>query len=93
MATDRARAEESRGSASRVRGPDRAVVCHALYLVNLASPDPEIHAEVDHGDARDAGDGRSDRRRGVVFHVGSHLGSGSRGVRRGSCPRCGSSSS
>jgi deoxyribonuclease-4 len=53
-----------------------AVVCHALYLINLASPDDELYAKsvaalentVDVGSAIDAD--------GVVFHVGSHLGSG-----------------
>jgi deoxyribonuclease-4 len=53
-----------------------AVVCHALYLINLASPDDEIYGKsvaalentVDVGCAIDAD--------GVVFHVGSHLGSG-----------------
>ncbi|MGN6429792.1 MAG: deoxyribonuclease IV [Gaiellaceae bacterium] len=53
-----------------------AVVCHALYLINLASPDEEIYEKsvaalentVDVGCAIDAD--------GVVFHVGSHLGSG-----------------
>jgi deoxyribonuclease-4 len=53
-----------------------AVVCHALYLINLASPDDEIYEKsvaalentVDVGCAIDAD--------GVVFHVGSHLGSG-----------------
>jgi deoxyribonuclease-4 len=52
------------------------VVCHALYLCNLAAPDDEIYAksvaamrntmEVACGIGAD----------GVVFHVGSHLGSG-----------------
>ena len=53
-----------------------AVVCHALYLINLASPDDDIYAKsvaalettVDVACAIDAD--------GVVFHVGSHLGSG-----------------
>ncbi len=52
------------------------VVCHALYLINLAAPDDEIYAKsvtalrhtVDVACAIDAD--------GVVFHVGSHLGSG-----------------
>jgi deoxyribonuclease IV len=52
------------------------VVCHALYLVNLATPDKEIHEKsvatlentVDVGCAIEAD--------GVVFHVGSHLGAG-----------------
>jgi deoxyribonuclease-4 len=60
-----------------------AVVCHALYLVNLASPDREIHkksvaameATLDAADAIGA--------EGVIFHVGSHLGSGlAKGLRR-----------
>jgi deoxyribonuclease IV len=53
-----------------------AVVCHALYLLNLASPDEEIYKKsvdtlkntVDVAGAIDAD--------AVVFHVGSHLGSG-----------------
>ena len=53
-----------------------AVVCHALYLINLASPDETIYEKsvaalqntVDVACAIDAD--------GVVFHVGSHLGSG-----------------
>jgi deoxyribonuclease-4 len=52
------------------------VVCHALYLVNLAAPDDEIYEKsvatlmntVDVGCAIEAD--------GVVFHVGSHLGAG-----------------
>jgi deoxyribonuclease-4 len=52
------------------------VVCHALYLCNLAAPDDAVYEksvaamrntmEVARGIAAD----------GVVFHVGSHLGSG-----------------
>ena len=52
------------------------VLCHALYLVNLASPDAEIYRKsvetlrrtVDVACAIDAD--------AVVFHVGSHLGAG-----------------
>jgi deoxyribonuclease-4 len=52
------------------------VVCHALYLVNLASPDREIfeksvtamRATLETAARIDA--------EGVIFHVGSHLGSG-----------------
>ena len=52
------------------------VVCHALYLLNLASPDAEIYEKsvttlmntVDVACAIDAD--------GVIFHVGSHLGAG-----------------
>ncbi|HET8607548.1 MAG TPA: deoxyribonuclease IV [Gaiellaceae bacterium] len=54
----------------------RGVVCHALYLINLAAPDDAIHEKsvaalrqtVEVACAIDAD--------GVVFHVGSHLGSG-----------------
>jgi len=52
------------------------VVCHALYLVNLAAPDDEIYeksiatmrATVDAACAIEAD--------AVIFHVGSHLGAG-----------------
>jgi deoxyribonuclease-4 len=52
------------------------VVCHALYLVNLAAPDDGIYersvtamrATVDAASAIGAD--------GVIFHVGSHLGAG-----------------
>jgi deoxyribonuclease-4 len=52
------------------------VVCHALYLVNLAAPDDEVYkksvatmkATVDAATAIGAD--------GVIFHVGSHLGAG-----------------
>src|SRR4051794_19909891 len=52
------------------------VVCHALYLINLASPSDEIYEKsvaalqntVDVGCAIEAD--------GVVFHVGSHQGAG-----------------
>ncbi|HZO34421.1 MAG TPA: deoxyribonuclease IV [Gaiellaceae bacterium] len=52
------------------------VVCHALYLVNLAAPDAEVHrksiatliATLEAGDAIGAD--------AVIFHVGSHLGAG-----------------
>ena len=52
------------------------VVCHALYLVNLAAPDDTIYEKsiqamcstVDAASAIEAD--------GVIFHVGSHLGAG-----------------
>jgi len=54
----------------------QAVVCHALYLVNLASPKKDFYEKsvaalrntVDVACAIEAD--------GVIFHVGSHLGSG-----------------
>jgi deoxyribonuclease-4 len=56
--------------------PAHAVVCHALYLVNLASPNDEFYEKsvtalantMNVACAIDAG--------GVVFHVGSHQGAG-----------------
>jgi deoxyribonuclease IV len=53
-----------------------SVLCHALYLCNLAAPDDTVYeksvttlsATVDTGCAIEA--------EGVVFHVGSHLGAG-----------------
>lgn len=53
-----------------------AVLVHALYLVNLAAPDDEIHrksVETMRSTVRAACAIEAD---GVVFHVGSHLGSG-----------------
>jgi len=59
------------------------VVCHALYLCNLAAPDDEVYKKsvatmqttVDIGRAIDAD--------AVVFHVGSHLGAGlDKGLKR-----------
>jgi deoxyribonuclease-4 len=58
------------------------VVCHAVYLVNLAAPDVEVYrksvaalvATVDTAVALGAD--------GVVFHVGSHLGAGLASGRR-----------
>src|ERR687891_504400 len=54
----------------------RGVVCHAVYLVNLAAPDEQVYEKsvatlentVDVACAIEAD--------GVVFHVGSHLGAG-----------------
>jgi deoxyribonuclease-4 len=61
----------------------RSVVCHAVYLVNLATLDDDMHEK-----SRVAMDATVDTARGleaegVVFHVGSHLGAGfDAGVRR-----------
>ena len=52
------------------------VVCHALYLVNLAAPDDEIHRKsIDTlGSTMDAA--QAIGADAVIFHVGSHLGAG-----------------
>jgi deoxyribonuclease IV len=65
------------GFGDRARGAGiKSVLVHAIYLCNFASPDDEIYGKsvttlrntVDAACAIDAD--------GVVFHVGSHLGSG-----------------
>jgi deoxyribonuclease IV len=65
-----------RGFRDRRAEAGRPALVHALYLVNLAAPNPQIYeksvdtmrATVDAACAIDAD--------GVVFHVGSHLGAG-----------------
>jgi deoxyribonuclease-4 len=65
-----------RFKAKRAEAGIGGVVCHALYLVNLAAPDDEIYAKsiatmratVDVASGIEAD--------GVIFHVGSHLGAG-----------------
>src|SRR6476659_10117953 len=52
------------------------VVCHALYLVNLASPDPELHAKSVAAMRSSLETAAAIGADGVVFHVGSHLGAG-----------------
>ncbi len=53
-----------------------AVVCHALYLVNLASPDPEIYGKSIAAMSATLAVAAAIESEGVIFHVGSHLGSG-----------------
>jgi len=65
-----------RFKARRAEAGIGGVVCHALYLCNLAAPDDEIYeksiatmrATLDAAAAIEAD--------GVIFHVGSHLGAG-----------------
>jgi deoxyribonuclease-4 len=65
-----------RFKARRAEAGIRGVVCHALYLCNLAAPNDDVYeksvttmcATVDTANAIEAD--------GVVFHVGSHLGAG-----------------
>ena len=52
------------------------VVCHALYLVNLASADAEIHAKSVAAMRSSLETAAAIEADGVVFHVGSHLGAG-----------------
>lgn len=51
------------------------VLCHALYLINLASPDPELYAKSVTALVTTL-DVARELEGDVVFHVGSHLGSG-----------------
>jgi deoxyribonuclease IV len=53
-----------------------AVVCHALYLVNLAGRDSELHAKSVSAMRATLDTAAAIGAEGVVFHVGSHLGAG-----------------
>ena len=66
----------ARFSTDRVQAGIEGVVCHALYLCNLASPDPEIHAKSLTALRATLETARAIGAEGVVFHVGSHVGSG-----------------
>jgi deoxyribonuclease-4 len=65
-----------RFSSRRDEAGIRSVVCHALYLVNLASPDPDIHAKSVAAMRASLETASAIGAEGVVFHVGSHLGAG-----------------
>jgi deoxyribonuclease-4 len=52
------------------------VVCHALYLVNLAAPDDEIYKKSIATMRATVDAATSIGAEGVIFHVGSHLGAG-----------------
>jgi deoxyribonuclease IV len=53
-----------------------AVVCHALYLVNLASPDDELYRKSIDSLRNTIEVARGIEAEAVVFHIGSHLGAG-----------------
>ena len=52
------------------------VVCHALYLVNVAAPDDAIYAKSVETLKATMAAAQSIGAEAVIFHVGSHLGSG-----------------
>jgi deoxyribonuclease-4 len=52
------------------------VLCHALYLVNLASPDDVVYEKSVTAMCATMDVAREIGADGVVFHIGSHLGSG-----------------
>ena len=54
----------------------RSVVCHALYLVNLASPDDVIYEKSRAALRSTLEAAGAIGAEGVIFHVGSHLGAG-----------------
>ena len=60
-----------------------AVVCHAIYLVNLAAPNDEVYEKSVASMRSTMEVACAIEAEGVVFHVGSHLGSGfERGLER-----------
>lgn len=58
------------------------VFIHALYLVNLASPNPDLLHKSIGSLIVDLQNGKRIRSSGVIVHVGSHLGSGFAHVQR-----------
>ena len=68
---------------ARAASPIDAVVCHALYLVNLASPDRTIRAKSLKAMVATLETATAIEADGVIFHLGSHLGTGlAKGLRR-----------
>jgi deoxyribonuclease IV len=60
----------------RIEAGIGGVLCHALYLVNLASPDDELYEKSAATLERTVDVACAIEADGVVFHVGSHLGAG-----------------
>jgi deoxyribonuclease-4 len=54
--------------------------CHATYLINLASPDPELFAKSVATLTHNLSVGRGMASSGVILHIGSHLGTGFEGA-------------
>jgi deoxyribonuclease-4 len=52
------------------------VVCHAIYLCNLATPNDEIYEKSVQAMRNTVGVASAIEADGVIFHVGSHLGAG-----------------
>jgi deoxyribonuclease-4 len=74
--TSHAPAEVARFRARREEAGIGAVVCHALYLVNLASPDPVVHGKSLAAMRASLEAATALGIDAVIFHVGSHLGAG-----------------
>jgi deoxyribonuclease IV len=60
----------------RVEAGIEAALCHALYLINLASPDDELYEKSVAALANTVDVACAIEAEGVVFHIGSHLGAG-----------------
>jgi deoxyribonuclease-4 len=60
----------------RAEAGQEAVLVHALYLVNLASPDEELYGKSVETLRKTVQAACAIEADGVVFHVGSHLGAG-----------------
>ncbi len=54
----------------------KSVLCHALYLINLAAPDDEVYKKSVASLLNTIDVARAIEADGVVLHVGSHLGAG-----------------
>ena len=74
--TEHSEEEVARFRARREEAGVRAVVCHALYLVNLAGADRELHEKSVTAMRASMETAAAIGADGVVFHVGSHLGQG-----------------
>ena len=74
--TEHSEEEVARFRARREEAGVRVVVCHALYLVNLAGADREMHKKSVTAMQASLETAREIGADGVVFHVGSHLDKG-----------------
>jgi deoxyribonuclease-4 len=74
--TEHAAEEVARFRERRAEAGVQAVACHALYLVNLASRDPEVRAKSLLALRATMETAREIEAEAMVFHVGSHLGYG-----------------
>jgi deoxyribonuclease IV len=74
--TEHAEEEVERFRSRRKEARVRAVTCHALYLVNLASRDRKIRSKSFTALCSTMETARAIGAESVVFHVGSHLGYG-----------------
>ena len=81
--TDHTPDELGRFAARREEVGIASVVCHALYLVNLAASDREIHQKSVSAMRASLETAAAIGADGVVFHLGSHLGDGiAKGLKR-----------